>query len=313
MITKDLIKAQAVLAGLTDEQITAIETLSKNDEDAVIGKRFGEVYREFDEKIVNFLGVKRNGDEKTYDYFERAAKEVKAKADELETAKTSVTSITKEKERLEKVISDNKGDEESVKQLKQAKADLESTKQLYSKLQTEVEEMKGNHSKEILTMKKDGYISEALSKISLKSEFSQALLETAVNNAKIKVKGLPSEIVKNADGSESLVFRNEKGETLTNPNNGLNPFTAQDLLTNELKTLGVLDEGRKQNGAGSTAGASGGSVKTLDISGAKTRVEAGKLIHESLTQQGLVKNSQEYQDATDKAWIDNKVADLPME
>ena len=42
-LARETIVANEVLAGLTDEQITAIETLSRNDEDVVIGTRFGEV------------------------------------------------------------------------------------------------------------------------------------------------------------------------------------------------------------------------------------------------------------------------------
>lgn len=37
MITKDIIKANGILSGLTDEQVLAIETLSRNDEEATIG------------------------------------------------------------------------------------------------------------------------------------------------------------------------------------------------------------------------------------------------------------------------------------
>ena len=44
MLTKETLIANEALAGLTDEQITAITTLSQNDENTVIGQKFGEVY-----------------------------------------------------------------------------------------------------------------------------------------------------------------------------------------------------------------------------------------------------------------------------
>ena len=69
------ILANEALAGLTDEQITAIETLSRNDEDVVIGARFGEVYRQMDSTNVKATGLKRNGDEKTYNYLASEAKQ----------------------------------------------------------------------------------------------------------------------------------------------------------------------------------------------------------------------------------------------
>lgn len=39
MLTREILIANAALAGLTDEQIAAITTLSANDENSVIAKR----------------------------------------------------------------------------------------------------------------------------------------------------------------------------------------------------------------------------------------------------------------------------------
>jgi hypothetical protein len=41
-LTIDVLRANAALAGLTDEQLTAITTLSVNDENSVIAKKTGE-------------------------------------------------------------------------------------------------------------------------------------------------------------------------------------------------------------------------------------------------------------------------------
>lgn len=312
-LTKDLIKSQAALSMLTDEQVAALEVLSKNDEDAAIDKRFGEVYRSFDEKIENFLGVKRDGAEKTYLYFERAAKAVKEKADEAERIRGEHDAIKAEKERLEKIVSEGAGNEEVAKKLKQAEADLAATKESYNTLKGEYDGLTQKHESEILTYKKNTVFSEAMRDIKLKSEYPKELLDTAVKNALEKVKGLPSEFIKGTDGKESLVFRTEDGKTMTNQANGLNPFTAAELLTNELKHLGVLDEGRKQNGAGTKAGNSSNNSTSVDVSGARTKGEADKIIQNSLLQQGLVRGSSEFQSALDAAWKDNKVAELPME
>ena len=69
MLTREIITANAVLAKLTEEEINAIVTLSQNDENAVIGARIGEIYRQMDTTIAEATGVARNGDEKTYLYF----------------------------------------------------------------------------------------------------------------------------------------------------------------------------------------------------------------------------------------------------
>lgn len=42
MLTREILVANAALAGLTDEQLTAITTLSVNDENSVIAKKPGK-------------------------------------------------------------------------------------------------------------------------------------------------------------------------------------------------------------------------------------------------------------------------------
>jgi hypothetical protein len=123
MITQEMLAQQEVLNGLTAEQIEAITTLSKNDEEAVIGNRFREVYNRLDETIATTTGIARNGDEKTYNYLERAAKAVKERADKVEGLQTKVQELTNEKARLEKVIQDGTADEQTKKQLAQAQRD----------------------------------------------------------------------------------------------------------------------------------------------------------------------------------------------
>ena len=41
-LTSDIIRANTALAGLTEEQINAITTLSENDENSVIAKKTGD-------------------------------------------------------------------------------------------------------------------------------------------------------------------------------------------------------------------------------------------------------------------------------
>ena len=51
MLTREILVANAALAGLTDEQIAAITTLSANDENSVIAKKTGEIYGGLDADI----------------------------------------------------------------------------------------------------------------------------------------------------------------------------------------------------------------------------------------------------------------------
>ena len=138
------------------------------------------------------------------------------------------------------------------------------------------------------------------------------LLDQTVN----KIKGLSPEYIDDGKGGKQLVFKDETGAIMRNPENQLNPYTAADLMQKELKTLGVLDEGRKAAGGGTNppaggAGGNGGGGSTVDVTGAKTRVEANEAITNGLLAQGLTKGSDEWQTAINQAWTDNNVAALP--
>ena len=64
-LTNDILRGNATLASLTDEQITAIVQMSQNDENTVIGQRIGEIYGGLDADILAASGEAKNGTEKT--------------------------------------------------------------------------------------------------------------------------------------------------------------------------------------------------------------------------------------------------------
>ena len=80
-LTKEILKANAALSALTDEQLENIVTLSANDENAVIAKKTGEIYGGLDADILAASGIGKNGTEKTFDYAKRVIGEIKGKAD----------------------------------------------------------------------------------------------------------------------------------------------------------------------------------------------------------------------------------------
>jgi len=79
MLTAAVIKAQGILATLTDEQVSALETLSRNDENAVIAQRIGETAGRIEESVKAASGIDKNQGEKYYDYVARVTKELAAK------------------------------------------------------------------------------------------------------------------------------------------------------------------------------------------------------------------------------------------
>lgn len=141
MITNEMLSADAALNGLTDEQKNAIITMSKNDEDVVIGKRFSEVYNQLDATIAKETGIARNGDEKTYNYLERAARALATKANSVDGLNSKIAELTKEREKLQKALEEG-GDDAVKKQLAQATKDLEAVRKQYDAVKADNEKLK---------------------------------------------------------------------------------------------------------------------------------------------------------------------------
>lgn len=310
MLTRELLQANTALAGLSEEQLSAIETLSKNDENTVIGKRIGEVYREMDNTIAKATGIERNGDEKTYFYLERAAKAIADKQNDLGK---QVTDLTNEKARLEKVIAEGQSDNETKKQLEQAKKDVASITKDYTELKTKFDTEKADFEKKVFDVELKYELNAATAGLKLKKDLPEAVTRVILNDTISKIKAMNPEFIDNGEGGKVLAFKGEDGEIRRNKENQLKPYTASELIAAELKTMGVLDEGRKMPGGGTIPPKNTPAGGTMDVSGAKTRVEADELITKSLMAQGLTIGSSAFQEAKNKAWKENNIDKMPMQ
>ena len=313
MITNEMLVADTVLSGLTDEQKNAIVLMSKNDEETVIGNRFREVYNQLDATIAKETGIARNGDEKTYLYLERAAKTLAAKANSVDGLNTKISDLTKERDKLQKALEEG-GDESAKKQLAQSLKDLEGLRKQYDTLKSEYDTAKEAHAKELLGVRIDNAMAGATQGLKFKAEFPQAAVDTLVAQAILKVKGMNPEFIDKGNGVKRLEFKNADGDTARNPENHMEPYTAAELGKKELKAMGILDEGRQQPGGGTKPPRQqpGGAV-VVDVTGARTQNEAQELIAKQLMQQGLLNGSKAFQEAMDQAWKDNNVSSLPMQ
>ena len=312
MITIEMLAADAALAGLTDEQKNAIALMSKNDEEVVIGNRFREVYNKLDETIAKETGIARNGDEKTYLYLERAAKTLAAKANSVDGLNTKIADLTKERDKLKQQVAEG-GDEATRKQLAQAQKDLEAVRTQYDTLKADFDKAKTDHAAELLGVQIDNVLAGAQAGLKFKPEFPQAATDTLLAQALMKIKGMNPDFIDDGKGGKRLVFKGENGEIARDPENHLEPYTAEALLKKELRAMGILDEGRRAAGAGTEP-----PVKTpqggapVDVSMARTQQEADNIIHNQLNAQGLVRGSKKYQEAYDAAWRENNINTLPM-
>jgi len=306
MLTIENIKA---VDGITEEQAAKIAELSKADEDKVIGDKFGEVYRNLDSIIEKSTGVKRNGDEKTYLYMERAANEVRAKA----TAATKqVEELTAANTKLQKAIADGSQDTETKSKLQQAEKDLAAITKQFNDLKTEYDGAKSQFAKDVFHVKIESEVANALGGVKFKEGLTPTLMAMAKNTVLAKVKESNPDSVDDGNGGKAIVFKDKDGAILRNQDNGLQPITVADIVTKELSAMGVLASKRKQTGSGGNGNNGGGNNTTIDISGAATQTEAYEAIAKTLFAKGLVNGSAEFDAEMQKAWKENNVAKLPQ-
>ena len=306
MLTIENIKA---VDGITEEQAAKIAELSKADEDKVIGDKFGEVYRNLDSIIEKSTGVKRNGDEKTYLYMERAANEVRAKAT---SATKQVEELTATNAKLQKAIEDGSHDAETKAKLQQAEKDLAAITKQFNDLKTEYDGAKDKFAKDVFHVKIEGEVANALSGVKFKEGLTPTLMAMAKNTVLAKVKESNPDSVDDGNGGKAIVFKDKDGAILRNQDNGLQPITVADIVTKELSAMGVLASKRKQTGSGGNGNNGGGNNTTIDISGAATQTEAYEAIAKTLFAKGLINGSAEFDAEMQKAWKENNVAKLPQ-
>ena len=306
MLTTELLNANAALAGLTDEQKGAIVEMSKNDEAAVIGQKTGEIYGGLDADILSASGIAKNGTEKTYEYAKRVIGEIKSQAGDASSLKTQVDELTKEKTRLEGIIAKGGTDAETKRQFEQTKADLANVTKEYADLKTEFDNAKEEHAKAMFAVKIDGEFTKATAGLKLKADLPATVTSVLMQQAVEKVKRMNPEYIDDGNGGKVLAFM-ENGTPKRNPENNLRPYTASELIAAELKTMGILDEGRTQTGAGTEANSTGsGSTKVVaDLAGATTQDQAHEIIAKQLMQRGLVNGSKEFNEAMAAAWKEN--------
>lgn len=314
MITIEMLQQQEALNGLTDAQREAIALLSKNDEDSVIGAKFREVYNRLDETIARETGVQRNGDEKTYNYLERAARELAGKANSVEGLNTKIHELTTERDRLKKTIEDGVVDEKVKKELLQAQRDLQSIKDQYTTLKASYDKQTADHAAELMNFRIDNELAAAKGGIKFKAELPQTATDVLMQQAVNKIKALKHEFIDDGKGGQRLMFKDANDAIMRNAEKQLEPITIGDLLTKELKAMGVLDEGRRATGGGTSApqvhNTENGIV--IDLAGVRTQNEAQELIAQTLMKQGLTNGSKAFQDAMTKAWKDNNISSLPI-
>lgn len=309
MLTKEVLLANSALAGLSAEQLEAIATLSQNDEAAVIAKKTSDIYGGLDADILVASGVEKSGGEKTYDYAKRVIGTLKKSVDGAKGNADKIAALEAEKAKLQAEL-EKGGGEELQKQLNQSQTDLKSVMEKYNTLKADYDKAQSDFAAKLLNTRLDADLAGAAKGLKIKSGIPSAAAEILMKQAFAKLKASRPEYIDNADGTQSLIFKDADGAVMRNPNNTLNPYTAAELLRKELGEMGVL-ENRQGKGTGTSTDPNPTPAGVIDISGAKNQREAYEIIDKALTAQGKMAGSRAYQDAMDAAWKENNIVTLP--
>lgn len=309
-LTSEILKAN--VTDITDDQIKVITTLSANDESAIIGTKVGEIYGTID-KILAETGIEKVGAEKTSEYAKRVLSEYKAKVDGSSGLQSQLDALTKEKERLEKTIAEGTGDAETAKALAQAKADFASVTTQFNELKSKYDQSEQDYQKKLFGVRIESELHGATSNVKFKAGLPESATKVLISQAVEKIKSLQPEYIDDGNGGKVIAFKDETGAIMRNPNNQLNPYTPADLLTKELETMGILDKGRKAEGAGTKppkAGAGSGGA-SIDVSGARTQTEAYEAIASTLMANGVPAGTDKFQQTVDAVWKEANISALP--
>jgi hypothetical protein len=312
MLTEQMIKQNPVVSTLTDAQIKAITEMSRNDENTVIGTKIGELHGQYDTDVLAVTGVKKNEGEKSYDYVKRVLADFKAKSETAAALKTQLDAANAKVADLQSKIEKGAGDAAVIQQLKDAKAQVEQLQAQLTAKETELATKQSEIDQTLKNTHVDYAFEAATSGLKFKDGITEPIQKTLLAAAKAEVlsKGTP-DFIDNGQGGKKLVLRGADGNVLNNPKNNLNPYTLQELVM-ETSLKDVINTNHRQTGGGTRKTDTSTWNTVVDLSGAKTQLEADKVIANYLLANGLTRDSAEFSEQLTAIRTENKVNELPI-
>lgn len=300
-LTLDLLNAQEGLSGLTDEQKTALVGLSERDEETTFNRRFGETLGQMDTVIASEGAIGRNEGEKTSEYMARVIRTLKTSADEGAGYKTANETLNAEVERLKKQIESGSADVELKQRVAKLEGDLTSAKKINADLQESLTKSAAEYKGKLEGYRMESEIGAAMTGIALKKELPEATKKALMTLAKQNVMAAKHVFDETAG---VFIFQDADGNPMKDKS--LNNLTVADMLRVQLETMGVLDTGRQQGGAGGNGGNGGGGGAAVNLSLARTKVEADEMIEKQLMSQGHAKSDADWYERFSEARKANK-------
>lgn len=281
MLKAEILKANESLTGLTEEQIKAIEDLSRKDEDQVIAKRIGELHSDYDKDILEATGIEKRSGEKTYDYLKRAVPE---KFEGLKGLESEVEKLKKEKEELLKGGGDKKA-QELQKQLDEKISKIELMKDKHAQALKEKEDEILSQQKSMEDFKVDSMFNNSIAGLTFNDTIPEAARKALIETVQSQVKGMSRDWV-----DDKLVFMDAEGQIMRDKKT-LDPITIESFAKSQLESILKVD--RPGGGAGGTGGKPG-NTSAIDLKGAKNKIELTKAIGDHLAAQGIARGTEEY-------------------
>lgn len=310
MLTVEMLRGNAALAGLTDEQLNSIAVMSQNDENTVIGNRIGALHGQYDTDISSISGITKNEGEKSYDYMKRVMTGYKSAAASADTLKTEITGLKAEKEKLQKQLESGSADATLKQALKDTEARLSQARAKYETSKTELENTKKSYEAKIKDIQVDYAFDKAIAGMTFKADVDDSVKAVLLKDAKQQVlaKGTPDFVEIN--GVRTLVFRDANGLTLNNPTN-LAPLTISEMLSNVDSLKSILGTGAAGAGTRTVPPAST-TDPVLQMSQARSQVEADNIIEKYLMDKGYTRYSKEFITESTKLRAQYNVDKLPI-
>lgn len=329
MLTIELLKGNNATKDIPEATLLAIVDLSKNDENIVIGKKTKEIWDSVDKDIKDITGIEKPTNVKSFDFLKTTITDLGKKAEgakDVESLKTQISDLEAEKVTLLDKIKKGSGDEtlkarvsDLEKQIKDKDGEIETIRTSFATEKDELAKKLADHQKESMSLQLKQKFNEHMTSKGLKfkkmfeaDDSAKKILQDQLNfKTDNLINSLKPDFIDDGNGGKQMVFRDADGQIMRNKDNNLNPFTAGELYQNHISEL--LEENRSQGGGGSGGSGGGGTPSVLDLSGAKSQMEANKLIVNHLMKiEGLAKTHPEFSKKQNEIFIENKIGNLPL-
>lgn len=256
------------------EHTTYLDNFAKIEVEKRIGDEISKVHTQYDNDAFEILGERKAGNEKTYNFLKRKLKELKEAAGGSQVLQDKIR-------KLEDDLKNKSGDEQLKKDYDQLKKTYNEDKQTWEQKTQEYQ-----RSQEL--MRVEIQLDNAMNKLKFSDQIPASVRDVMIQAAKAKLLK-QGKIIEN-----KLIFLDENGATLCNRSNALNPFTAEEMLSVELKD--ILGEKKVVPGTGVKPEITKDSTgkETINISLPDT-VKTIDDLSKHLMSLGLNRNSKEYQ------------------